>query len=186
MTLAEMARYFAEHAASDLKYAQTIARSDQSGHSLATAMYLAQQSIEKQLKSVVINMDKKMKLGKSESIAKALGHHLYPKLYEIYDRQIADLDDSLALLNRLFFKDGGNDAKNMAPLAHGFKLMNELWTMHLDKPKLQSLLWQNYTADQKSVPHSSDVRPRYAITSSRYLVCLKCRDTAVRISTMVG
>ncbi len=43
-----------------------------------------------------------------------------------------------------------------------------------------------YTADQKSVPHSSDVRPRYAITSSRYLVCLKCRDTAVRISTMVG
>ncbi len=47
-------------------------------------------------------------------------------------------------------------------------------------------LIRNYTADQKSVPHSSDVRPRYAITSSRYLVCLKCRDTAVRISTMVG
>ena len=52
--------------------------------------------------------------------------------------------------------------------------------------KNQLQVMKTYTADQKSVPHSSDVRPRYAITSSRYLVCLKCRDTAVRISTMVG
>ena len=62
MTLVELAQYFADHAASDLKQAQTIARSDRSGHALATAMYLAQQSIEKQLKSVVINMDTKTKL----------------------------------------------------------------------------------------------------------------------------
>ena len=143
MTLVEMARYFAEHAASDLGQAQTIARSDRSGHALATAMYLAQQSIEKQLKSIIINMDEKMGLGKSGSIPRLLGHQLYPNLCKFYDRQITSLDTPPPLpdWSPLTYDDLG--VKHAPRIGRAFRLMGEFWTLHLKDPKLQSLLWQN-------------------------------------------
>ena len=140
MTLVKMARYFADHAASDLKQAQTIARSDLSGHALATAMYLAQQSVEKQLKSIIINMDEKMGLGKSGSIARSLGHPLYSGLYEFYGKQIDDLDTQFLEVSSL--QHGTKPAKNMAHMKRFFEQMKTFWTYHSKNPTLPSLFWQ--------------------------------------------
>ena len=140
MTLVEMARYFAEHAASDLKQAQTIARSDRSGHALATAMYLAQQSIEKQLKSLIINMDVKMGLGNSKFIAPLLGHKLYSGLYRYYGKQIAVLDMQFMVTGLL--QHGAQHAKNVARVGHIFEQMAKFWTSHSRNSTLPSLFWQ--------------------------------------------
>ncbi len=140
MTLVELAQYFAEHAASDLRHAQAIARSDLSGHALATAMYLAQQSIEKQLKSIIINMDEKMGLGNSRSIPRLLGHQLYSGLYEFYGKQINDLDTQFLEVSSL--QHGAQPAKNVAHMKHFFKQMEKFWASHSKSPSLPSLFWQ--------------------------------------------
>ena len=139
MTLVEMARYFAEHAASDLRQAQAMATFDQSGHVLATAMYLAQQSTEKQLKSIIINMDEKMGLDNSESIARLLGHQLYSGLHKFYDRQIAGLD--IPPMKNSYIQYNSQHAKNVVLLKDFFGKMGKFWTSHSTNPRLQSLFW---------------------------------------------
>ncbi len=139
MTLVELAQYFAEHAASDLRQAQDIATFDQSGHALATAMYLAQQSTEKQLKSIIINMDEKMELGNSRSIPRLLGHQLYSGLYEFYGKQIAGLD--IPPMENSYIRYNSQHAKNVVLLKDFFGKMGKFWTTHSTNPRLQSMFW---------------------------------------------
>jgi len=68
----------------DIGRAQAIAREDQSGHALGTAMYLAQQSVEKQLKSIVLRMDEALGMGNADRILRGHSHEFYPSLYESY------------------------------------------------------------------------------------------------------
>jgi len=68
----------------DIGRAQAIAKVDQSGHALGTAMYLAQQSVEKQLKSIVLRMDEALGMGNVDRILRGHSHEFYPSLYESY------------------------------------------------------------------------------------------------------
>lgn len=96
--------HFAGQAASDLKSAQALARESRSGYSLATAMYLAQQSMEKQLKATVLRLDEVLKVGLEEGFySKILGHTFYSRPHKLYLRCVRGagfprgLDDKDAL-----------------------------------------------------------------------------------------
>jgi len=79
--------HFAGQAASDLGSAQALARESRSGYSLATAMYLAQQSMEKQLKSTVLRLDEVLKVGlEGEFYKSTLGHTFYARPDKLYLR----------------------------------------------------------------------------------------------------
>jgi len=71
---------FEGQAASDLRSAQAIARDCQSGHALATAMFLAQQSMEKNLKSAILRLDENLRIGLGEGFYRnGLGHTIYAR-----------------------------------------------------------------------------------------------------------
>jgi len=78
---------FEGQAASDLRSAQKIARDDRSGHALATSMFLAQQSMEKLLKSIVLMLDEALNAGLGEKFYRtALGHTMYARPDRLYLR----------------------------------------------------------------------------------------------------
>ena len=78
---------FEEQAASDLKQAQANAMANQSGNVLGMAMFCAQQSMEKRLKSIVLKLDEELKIGLDEKFyKKRLGHAVYSRPKELYLR----------------------------------------------------------------------------------------------------
>jgi len=80
---------FMRQSSSDLKQAQTIARNDQEGHALGTAMFLAQQCVEKSLKSMFLRLSEMVVLPREPDITlKTLGHSIYRDAHRIYSGYI--------------------------------------------------------------------------------------------------
>jgi len=76
---------FMRQSASDLRQAQSIARSDQEGHALGTSMFLAQQCVEKSLKSMFLRLGEIIDLPSAPDITlKTLGHGIYRDAHRIY------------------------------------------------------------------------------------------------------
>jgi len=85
------ADHFVAQADSDLRHAQAMARSDQSGQALGTSMYLCQQSVEKAFKSVLLRLDERLGLEMGDCGISSLGHSLYPGLYELYMTNVSPI-----------------------------------------------------------------------------------------------
>lgn len=78
---------FAMQARLDLEMAQTIAKANESGDALGTAMFLAQQSIEKQFKSILLRVAEATAAGLGEKfVSGVLGHVIHHRPGAFYQK----------------------------------------------------------------------------------------------------
>ena len=98
-------------ASSDLRSAQAIAKSNQSGQALGTAMFLSQQSMEKHLKSIVLRLDEALEIGLGEGFyRKRMGHVVYSHPKDLY----------LECVRRIGFPRGLDDRDALESAYPGF------------------------------------------------------------------
>lgn len=138
------ASHFVAQANSDLKHAQSMAHSDQSGQALGTSMYLCQQSVEKSLKSVLLSLQERMGLQLGKRGLRSLGHRVYPELYRLYKSNVSPIG-----LPRLPPKYerlmGVDDAAGRAAARdlRYFEVLSNAWKSKLAKGKLSRLAWRH-------------------------------------------
>lgn len=85
-------KQFAKQAKSDLGQAQAIARENRSGEALGTAMFLAQQSMEKQFKSTLLKICEAMKADLGEEFfKKTLNHVIHHNPGKFYRRCLMEI-----------------------------------------------------------------------------------------------
>ncbi len=137
--MTSLSTHFENQFISDLKQAQTIARSDQSGYALGTAMYLGQQSVEKQLKSIVLKLDELLELGQSKNILSSLSHQLYPNIYKLlYVKHIASVAAP-------YFTNDGMVRPNSEQSDHSdrlFETISKQWEDYSRNPNWKLLDWR--------------------------------------------
>lgn len=125
----------------DIGRAQAIAKVDQSGHALGTAMYLAQQSVEKQLKSIVLRMDEELNLGSVDKVLKGLSHEFYPRLYEWYYTHLEH--DQLSTIARYeHMADFELSRREVESFASHFREASDYWEKYHADLHVQDLTWQ--------------------------------------------
>lgn len=125
----------------DIGRAQAIARTDQSGHALGTAMYLAQQSVEKQLKSIVLRMDEAINLGSVDRVLRGLSHEFYPRLYELYYAHLEH--DQLSMISRYeHMADLEDVRREVGSFASHFREASAYWDKYHADHRVQNLTWQ--------------------------------------------
>lgn len=125
----------------DIGRAQAIAMTDQSGHALGTAMYLAQQSVEKQLKSIVLRMDEALNLGSVDRVLRGLSHEFYPRLYEWYYTHLEH--DQLAMIRHYErMVDVGLSRHEVESFASHFREASDYWEKYRADPHGQNLTWR--------------------------------------------
>ncbi|MDD9808360.1 MAG: hypothetical protein OXU25_00815 [Thaumarchaeota archaeon] len=123
----------------DIGRAQAIARTDQSGHALGTAMYLAQQSVEKQLKSIMVRLDETLNLGHTDKILRGLSHEFYPLLYESYRLHIECSER--AIRKRYGVKASAEGFKYTESVADDFREASAYWNNYCNDPDILRLTW---------------------------------------------
>lgn len=123
----------------DIGRAQAIAKVDQSGHALGTAMYLAQQSVEKQLKSIMVRLDEALGLGSIDKILRGLSHEFYPRLYEIYRLRVECAER--ALRERYGIRPDPEIFKYTESVATDFREASSYWANYRNNPAILRLTW---------------------------------------------
>lgn len=138
------AGHFVAQAASDLRQAQAMARSDRSGQALGTAMYLCQQSVEKALKSVLLRLDERLGMGAGGREVRSLGHGLYHRLHGLYRDNV----DSLGLPRlppdyerRIGMRDAAGQAA--ARDLRCFEGLSRSWDGRLAGGRIRLLEWRH-------------------------------------------
>lgn len=128
-------KQFAVQARFDLEQAQAIARANTSGEALGTAMFLAQQSMEKQFKSALLKVGESLGAGLDEGFFKrALSHavHQHPgKFYQKCLEAIGRIDDPTA---------GKIVKKRLCQLEH----IGKIWDPGFYDSEIRFLLFQYY------------------------------------------
>lgn len=125
----------------NIRRAQAIAKTDQSGYALGTAMYLGQQALELQLKSIMLRLDETIKMGSANRILRSLSHEFYPKLYEAYEKHIEKwarglLADYDGVVNTDWAKYDGEMH------AGYFRKVSSYWARYQRNRRMQSLTWE--------------------------------------------
>jgi len=124
----------------DIGRAQAMARTDQSGHALGTAMYLAQQSVEKQLKSIVLRLDEELDLGSVEKVLRGLSHEFYPSLYKWYYRHLES--EQLSTIRRYEgMINVENSRHEVESFASHFREASTYWEEYRKNRRIQVLTW---------------------------------------------
>ncbi len=144
-----MSGHFEQQAASDMRQAQATAASSRSGYDLGTAMYLGQQSIEKQLKAIIFRISEGVDSGIGTSLIKSFGHQLYPRIYRLYADHIVGMElpvvpsgDLLAsYINAALEPETARDRST-------FELLACAWNDHLCTPLWKSHTWKNHVGFQ--------------------------------------
>jgi len=132
--MATLAEGFEAKALSDLELAQGMARPGASGHELATAMYLGQQSFEKALKSVLILPYEGMGLGDGGSAVTSLDHQVYPRIVEVVHARVAGVEAPC-------FGPGGMCEAGAARAARAYGEVALLWGEFSGCAARQELVW---------------------------------------------
>lgn len=125
---------FEAKALSDLELAQGMARPGTSGHDLATALYLGQQSLEKMLKSVVILPYEGMRMGDGARAVTSLGHAVYPRIVEVVHARVAGVEAPC-------FGAGGMCEPGAARAARAYGQVARLWAEFSGCGERQELVW---------------------------------------------
>lgn len=125
---------FEAKALSDLDLAQRMARPGASGHELATAMYLGQQSLEKMLKSVVILPYEGMGLGDGYRAVTSLGHQVYPRIVDVVHAHVMGVEAP-------GFGPGGACEPGSARAARAHEQIACLWGEFSGCEARQELVW---------------------------------------------
>lgn len=133
--MASLAGGFEAKALSDLGLAQGMARPGASGHELATAMYLGQQSLEKMLKAVLILVYEGMGLGDGVKAVTALGHEVYPKIVKVVHARVVDVEAPC-------FGAGGMCEPGAARAARAHGRIACLWDEFAGCEARQELVWE--------------------------------------------
>ncbi len=145
----QMSGHFEQQSTSELRQAQLIARFCRSGYALGPAMYLGQQSIEKQLKAVVLRLCEEVDRGIGTSILGSLGHQFYPHIYRLYADHIAGMGlptvpsgDLLAsYINAAPGPDAARDENAAQFMAHA-------WKVWLGDSSWKSRTWKSHMGFQ--------------------------------------
>jgi len=123
--MATISALFREQASVDLKLARLALQHDLSGQSLGESMFLAQQSVEKQLKAIVLALNEAMRLEAGEGFLFDLSHKFYPNLHEVRKRFVGNLGLPPAPVLRLVGREPGD-----AAFAHNERViggLGDLW-----------------------------------------------------------
>jgi len=126
---------FARQAESDLAQAQAIARESASGDALGTAMFLAQQSIEKGFKSVFLCMCEAMSVEPGEGLLRdTLGHVVHLRPAEFYR----------ASLSGIGYPPGGEHVGLVEARLAQLGQLGKLWKPKFYSFRIRSLLFQYF------------------------------------------
>jgi len=124
-----------------IRRAQSMAMTDQSGYALGTSMYLGQQAVEMQLKSIMLRLDETLKLGSADKILRSLSHEFYPKIYEVYHKHAGK--------RAQYFIEHYDRILNMDWTKHDveahssyFKAVSDYWNAYRRDRHMQRLTWQ--------------------------------------------
>lgn len=154
-----LSEHFAEKAGSDLELAQDMAvrgmagpleGSRKPGLALGTGMYLAQQALEKCLKSVVLQLDEIMGSsrkgdgGAHDALLRSLSHPIYYGMSKYYFGQLGPLHESGTVpgckyVDTLDSSIAGDRERQDANLAH----MRNFWDMYSNDREWQSITWRH-------------------------------------------
>jgi len=118
---------FAMQAQSDLEMAQVIAEANESGDALGTAMFLAQQSIEKQFKSILLRVAEATAAGLGEKfVSGVLGHVIHHRPDAFYQKCLEGIG-----------RPGGSDKTRLEQLEQ----IGKTWDPDLYDYQTRSLLF---------------------------------------------
>ena len=104
-------------------------------------MYLGQQSIEKQTKSMMLKLGEQLGLGMGEDLLHSLGHRLYPKIFQLYKKHVAGINMSGFPVGATSLANTNSVISVPAQNEDIFKHMEDYW--HDYNYDLQELTWQN-------------------------------------------
>jgi len=152
---------------SDLRHAQAIARRDQDGHALGTAMFLAQQCVEKSLKSMFLRLGEIIDLPRTPDITlKTLGHSIYRDAYKIYSGYV-EAHKFPHIPQAIGIPDNINKVvlDALASNKSIFSKADEFWTKYSNKPDVWgTLAWKN------SLGALSDIERRKLMSFYDYFI----------------
>ena len=101
---------FSEQATADFRVARSIPQHDLSGQALGISMFLAQQSIEKQLKAMILRINEAMAFTDGKQFLHTLSHQFYPSLHEVREKFVRKLGMPPAPVLRLMDLDTAGSA----------------------------------------------------------------------------
>lgn len=129
-------------ALSDLDLAQRMALRGPSGHGLGTAMFLAQQSLEKALKSAVIQLCEGAGLENGDGIAQSLGHQIYPRIVKAVHRGVARAEAQHSTPGGVSSAPPGARGPGADCAARTYAQVASLWRCFSGSASLQEHIWK--------------------------------------------
>ena len=106
-------------------------------------MSLGQQAMEKQTKSIILNLYERLDLEMDDKFLRSLNHQIYPKISELYKEHVEDISLSGFPDNAAFLETMSGVISDRARNADMFKQIGKYWKSYRTNYDLQELTWQN-------------------------------------------